>query len=151
MNDYTQPSAFKHVDTVSLNAESLKFVKEMSDGPYYYEQDGKFAVLTGPGIIPGEKCSWKTTHEILNMAWHSRDAEVDALKSENERLKVWNETLERTCSERGKQVDRHLAELAALRNRLHVAEELLTEWNRYPANHWLENETELFLQAKGGE
>jgi hypothetical protein len=87
MNDYTQPSALKHVDTVSQNAESLKFGKEMSDGPYESElvtfpfPGDDYSIVLGPGMAENHPLSCIDEDE-LNIAYHegrkSRDSELAA-------------------------------------------------------------------------
>jgi len=86
MNDYTQPSAFKHVDTVSQNAESLKFGKEMNNGPYKneYVSDGEgedFGAISGPGLEKGMlvldfEVDSVDLASIANIVWNSRDQEL---------------------------------------------------------------------------
>jgi hypothetical protein len=104
MNDYTQPSAFKHVDTVSLNAESLKFVKEMSDGPYTYGSNSghidRYEVFDPLGYnATGEFHDEEKARrlcESFNEVWHSRDQELASKDARIKELESQIETLKAT-------------------------------------------------------
>jgi len=102
MNDYTQPSAFKSVDTVSQNAESLKFVKEMSDGPFIVRHEESLHHVDSPeGTVASYWSDFdaQNAKNLLNKFWHYRDSEMESKDARIKELEAQVKELEvRLCS-----------------------------------------------------
>lgn len=151
MKDYTQPSAFKSVDTISLNAESLKFVKEMSDGPFKVSVSEKLFEVKGvDGItlwLDGRADEAGYACKKFNVVWHSRDQE---LASKDVRIKE----LEEVSLGRARKIDAILMknrELEAESERYKKASLLSRQRISAMLHVWEYRDKEAFVSNAGDE